>query len=165
MAHSVILGIFSTKEKVETAVAEMQRESFRNADISVLFRCNEGTEDFASGALGSLADIGVLAKPGLGPLIAAGPIMSLLNDANAGAPIGGLAGALIRMGIPQHVARRYAGRIERGCSLLFVLADDYKWIRKARKVFKQTGADDIAWTGEMKNDNANTDRPTDQLSA
>src|SRR5437667_379094 len=116
MAHSVILGIFSTKEKVETAVAEMQRESFRNADISVLFRCNEGTEDFASGALGSLADIGVLAKPGLGPLIAAGPIMSLLNDANAGAPIGGLAGALIRMGIPQHVARRYAGRIERGCN-------------------------------------------------
>ena len=60
---------------------------------------------------------------------------------------------------------RYAGRIERGCSLLFVHADDYKWIRKARKVFTQTGADDIAWTGEMKNDNANTDRPTDQLSA
>src|SRR6266850_131759 len=105
MAHSVILGIFSTKEKVETAVDEMQRESFRNADISVLFRCNEGTEDFASGALGSLADIGVLAKPGLGPLIAAGPIMSLLTDANAGAPIGGLAGALIRMGIPEHVAQ------------------------------------------------------------
>src|SRR6266478_4544960 len=92
MAHSVILGIFSTKEKVETAVDEMQRESFRNADISVLFRCNEGTEDFASGALGSLADIGVLANPGLGPLIAAGPIMSLLSEANAGAPIGGLAG-------------------------------------------------------------------------
>src|SRR6267143_4395041 len=68
MAHSVILGIFSTKEKVETAVDEMQRESFRNADISVLFRRNEGTEDFASGALGSLADIGVLANPGLGRL-------------------------------------------------------------------------------------------------
>src|SRR6267143_367667 len=85
MAHSVILGIFSTKEKVETAVDEMQRESFRNADISVLFRRNEGTEDFASGALGSLADIGVLANPGLGPLIAAGPIMSLLSEANAAA--------------------------------------------------------------------------------
>jgi hypothetical protein len=150
---------------VETAVDEMQREGFRTADISVLFRYNEGTKDFAGGALGSLAGIGVLANPGLGPLIAAGPIMDLLSDTNAGTPIGGLTGALIRMGIPEHVARRYAGRIERGCSLLSVHADDSKWIRKARKVFKQTGADDIAWTGELKNDNANTARPTDRLSA
>ena len=137
MAHSVVFGIFSTQAQVETGVDEMKREGFRNADISVLFDSNGGTKGFA-GALGSLSGIGVLANPGLGPFIAAGPIMALLNDPNAGTPIGGLTGALIRMGIPEDVARRYAGCIKRGGVLLPVHTDDFKWIRKARKVFEQS---------------------------
>jgi hypothetical protein len=102
----VVFGLFSTKEQVETAVDEMKREGFRNADISVLFPYNEGTKDFAlkkgtkapegaaagatsgaviGGALGWLAGIGVLAIPGVGPFIAAGPMMALLGGVGVGA--------------------------------------------------------------------------------
>jgi hypothetical protein len=185
MARSVVFGIFSTKDQVETAVAEMQRDGFRNADISVLFPCSEDTKHFAlekdstapegteagttsgeviGGALGSLGSIGVLANPGLGPFIAAGPIMALLSDTSTGTVIGGLTGALIRIGIPEYVARPYARRIRRGWTLLSVHADDSKWIRKARKVFTQTGADDIAFTGETKSDYANAQKSARRAS-
>src|SRR5438874_12018188 len=113
MANSVVFGIFSTKQQVETAVDEMKREGFRNADISFLFPYNEGAKDFAlekgtktpegaaagatsgadlGGTLGWLAGIGVLAIPGLGPFIAAGPIIELLGG--VGAAVGGVTGAL-----------------------------------------------------------------------
>jgi ActD protein len=186
MANSVVFGIFSTKEQVDTAVDEMKREGFRNADISVLFPYNEGTKDFAlkkgtkapegaaagatsgaviGGALGWLAGIGVLAIPGVGPFIAAGPIMALLGGVGAGAAVGGLTGALIGMGIPEYVATRYEGRIKGGCILLSVHADDSKWIQKAKKILEQTGGDDIASTGETRGDYANTDKPKDRMSA
>ena len=186
MANSVVFGIFSTKVQVDTAVDEMKREGFRNADISVLFPYNEGTKDFAlqkgtkapegavtgatagaiiAGTLGWLASIGVLTIPGLGPFIAAGPIMALLGGVGVGAAVGGLIGALIGMGIPEYVATRYEGRIKGGCILLSVHADDSKWIQKAKKILNQTGADDIASTGETKGDYANTDKPRDRMSA
>jgi hypothetical protein len=186
MANSVVFGILSTKEQVETAVDEMKREGFRNADISVLFPYNEGTKDFAlekgtkapegaaagatsgaviGGALGWLVGIGSLAIPGLGPFIAAGPIMALLSGVGVGAAVGGLTGALIGMGIPEYVATRYEGRIKGGCILLSVHADDSKWIQKAKKILETNGADDIAATGESKGDYANSDRPGDRQSA
>ena len=186
MANSVVFGIFSTKAQVETAVDEMKREGFRNADISVLFPRNEGTKDFAvekgtkasegvaavatsgaiiGGALGWLAGIGVLAIPGLGPFIAAGPIMALLGGVGVGATVGGLTGALIGMGIPEYLATRYEGRIRGGCILLSVHADDSHWIQKAKKILEQTGADDISSTGVTKGDYANTDKPRDRMSA
>src|SRR4030095_16909428 len=120
MANSVVFGIFSTKAQVETAVDEMKREGFRNADISVLFPFNEGTKDFAlekgtkapegvavgstsgavaGGALGWLAGIGMLAIPGLGPFIAAGPLVATLAGMGAGGAVGGTAGALGACGI------------------------------------------------------------------
>ena len=184
MANSVVFGIFSTKQQVETAVDEMKREGFRNADISVLFPYNEGAKDFAlekgtktpegaaagatsgavlGGTLGWLAGIGVLAIPGLGPFIAAGPIIALLGG--VGAAVGGVTGALIGMGIQQYVATRYEGRIKGGCILLSVHAGDSKWIQKAKKIHDQTGADDIASTGETKGDYANIDKPRDRISA
>src|SRR6476661_1461144 len=180
MANSVVFGIFSTKVQVETAVDEMKRDGFRNADISILFPFNEGTKDFAlekgtkapegaaagassgaviGGALGWLAGIGVLAIPGLGPFIAAGPIMALLGGVGVGATVGGLTGALIGMGIPEYLATRYEGRIRGGCILLSVHADDSQWIQKAKKILEKVGADDIASTGETKGDYGNTDRP------
>jgi len=186
MANSVVFGIFSTKAQVETAVDEMKREGFRNADISVLFPFNEGTKDFAiakgtkapegaaagatsgaviGGTLGWLVGIGTLAIPGLGPFVAAGPLMALLGGVGVGAAVGGLTGALIGMGIPEYVATRYEGRIRGGCILLSVHADDSKWIDKAKKILKQTGAEDIASTGETKGDYANTDTPRDRKSA
>jgi hypothetical protein len=186
MANSVVFGIFSTKEQVETAVDEMKREGFRNADISVLFPHNEGTKDFAlekgtkssegaaagatsgaviGGALGWLVGIGVLAIPGLGPFIAAGPIMALISGVGVGATVGGLTGALIGLGIPEYLATRYEGRIKGGCILLSVHADDSKWIQKAKRILEQQGANDIASTGETKGDYANTDVPKDRKSA
>jgi len=186
MANSAVFGIFSTKEQVETAVNEMKREGFRNADISVLFPQNEGTKDFAlekgtkapegaaagassgaviGGALGWLVGIGMLAIPGLGPFVAAGPIMALLGGVGVGAAVGGLTGALIGLGIPEYVATRYEGRIRGGCILLSVHADDSQWIQKAKKILEKVGADDIASTGETKGDYGNTDTPRDRMSA
>jgi hypothetical protein len=186
MANSVVFGIFSTKEQVETAVDEMKHEGFRNADISVLFPYNEGTKHFAlqkgtkasegaaagatsgaviGGALGWLAAIGVLAIPGLGPFIAPGPILTLLGGVGVGAAVGGLTGALIGMSIPEYVATCYEGRIKGGCILLSVHAHDSKWVRTAKKILEHTGAGDIASTGETKGDYANTDKPRGRLSA
>ena len=164
----------------------MKHEGFRNVDISVLFPQNEGTKDFAlekgskapegaaagassgaviGGALGWLAGLGLLAIPGLGPFVAAGPIMALLGGVGVGAAVGGLTGALIGMGIPEYVATRYEGRIRGGCILLSVHADDSEWIQKAKKILEKVGADDIASTGETKGDYANTDKPVDRMSA
>jgi len=186
MANSVIFGVFYTKAHVETAVDEMKREGFRNADISVLFPFNEGTKDFAfergtktsegavagatcgaviGGALGWLAAIGVLAIPGLGPFVAAGPIMALLGGVGVGATVGGLTGALIGLGIPEYLATRYEGRTRGGCILLSVHADDSKWIQKAKTILEQRGADAISSTGETKGDYANTDKPQNRMSA
>ena len=186
MANSVVFGIFSTKAQVETAVDEMKRDGFRNADISILFPFNEGTKDFAlekgtkapegaaagatsgaviGGTLGWLAGIGMLAIPGVGPFIAAGPIMALLSGVGVGAAVGGLTGTLIGMGIPEYVATRFEGRIKGGCILLSVHADDSKWIQKAKTILAQNGAEDISSTGETKGDYANTDTPKDRKIA
>jgi len=186
MANSAVFGVFSTKAQMETAVDEMQREGFRNADISVLFPYNEGTKDFAlkkgtktpegaaagatsgalvGGALGWLVGVGVLAIPGLGPFVAAGPIMALLAGVGVGAAVGGITGALIGMGIPEYVATRYEGRIKGGCILLSVHADDSDWIHKAKRLLKHAGAEDISSTGETKGDYGNADKPRDRASA
>jgi hypothetical protein len=186
MSNSVVFGIFLSKEQVENAVDEMKRDGFRNADISVLFPFNEGSKDFAlekgtkapegatagatsgaviGGTLGWLAGIGMLAIPGLGPFIAAGPLMAMLSGVGVGAAVGGLTGALVGMGIPEYVATRYEGRIKGGCILLSVHADDSEWIKKAKKILERTGADDIASTGETKGDYGNTDKPQDRKTA
>ncbi len=180
MANTAVFGIYSTKAQVEIAVDEMKAEGFRNADISVLFPFNEGTKDFAiekstkapegvatgattggviGGALGWLAGIGMLAIPGLGPFIAAGPIVAMLSGVGVGAAVGGLTGALIGLGIPEYEATRYEGRIKHGGILLSVHADDSQWISKAKTILKRTGADDIASSGETKGDYANSDKP------
>jgi hypothetical protein len=186
MANSAVFGIYSTREQVETAVKEMESAGFRHADISVLFPHNDGTKDFAvekgtkapegvaagatsgaviGGALGWLAGIGMLAIPGVGPFVAAGPIMAMLSGVGVGATVGGVTGALIGMGMPEYLATRYEGRIKSGCILLSVHADDSKWIQKAKAILKQTGADDISSTSETKGDYANTDRPVDRKRA
>src|SRR5262249_40510566 len=85
------------------------------------------------GALGWLAGIGALAIPGLGPFIAAGPIMAALAGVGAGGAIGGIAGALIGMGIPEYEAKRYEGRVKEGGILLSVHCDDSKWTKRAKR--------------------------------
>ena len=111
------------------------------------------------GALGWLAGIGALAIPGLGPFIAAGPIMGLLAGAGAGGAVGGVAGALIGMGIPEYEAKRYEGRVKSGGILLSVHCDSSEWVKRGKIILEQTGAEEIGTAGEAAADYAMSDRP------
>ena len=142
---------------------------FRSDDISVLQPDNKSTKDFAhekntkapegtatgvtaggaiGGTLGLLAGIGALAIPGVGPFIAAGPIMGALAGLGVGGAVGGLIGALVGLGIPEYEAKRYEGRIKEGGVLLSVHCDTSEEITRAKDVLKHTGAQDISSTGE-----------------
>jgi hypothetical protein len=146
----------------------------------VLFPDNEGTKDFAhekntkapegtaagvgaggaiGGTLGLLVGIGALAIPGLGPFIAAGPIMSVLAGMGAGGAVGGLVGALVGMGIPEYEAKRYDGRVRKGGILVSVHCDSSEWVSRAKDILKRTGAEDIASAGEAGADYGTSDRP------
>jgi hypothetical protein len=98
--------------------------------------------------LGLLAGIGALAIPGLGPFIAAGPIMGALAGVGAGGAVGGLVGALVGMGIPEFEAKRYEGRVKDGGVLLSVHCDTAEQITRAKDILKRTGAEDISSSGE-----------------
>ena len=104
------------------------------------------------GTLGLLAGIGTLAIPGLGPFIAAGPIMAALAGMGVGGAVGGLIGALVGMGIPEYEAKRYEGRIKDGGILLSVHCDTSEEVKRAKNILKATGAEDISSTGESSAD-------------
>ena len=175
-----VYGIYRTRPMAEKAVEELKHAGFRNADISVLFPDSGGTKEFAieketkapegaatgagagaviGGTLGWLTGIGLLAIPGIGPFIAAGPIMAALAGIGAGGMVGGIAGALIGMGIPEYEANRYEGRINEGGILLSIHADDREWKEKGKDILKRTGAEDIGVKGESKADYDVSDRP------
>lgn len=175
-----VFGIYPDQLTTEDAVDTLKDAGFRATDISVLFPDNQGARDFAhekstkapegavaggssgamiGGALGWLAGIGALAIPGLGPFIAAGPLMGMLGGIGVGTAVGGLTGALIGLGIPEYEARRYEGRIQRGGILLSVHCDDRDWSRRAKNILNQTGAEDVAAAGEAAADFASTDKP------
>jgi hypothetical protein len=183
--NTAVFGIYRSRTAVENAVDRLRQENFRNTDISVLFPENEGTKDFAhekntkapegtaagatsgaviGGGLGWLAGIGALAIPGLGPLIAAGPIVAALAGAGAGGVVGGITGALVGMGIPEYEAKRYEGRVKEGGILLSVHADDSNWVKKAKEILEQTGAEDVSSTGETKGDWQNSEKPMRRAS-
>ena len=178
--NTVVYGIFSTREMAESAVDQFLAAGFRNEDISVLLQDNTGTKDFAhekatkapegtaagvvtggviGGTLGLLAGIGALAIPGLGPFIAAGPIMGALAGIGSGGVVGGIVGALIGMGIPEYEAKRYEGRVKAGGILFSVHCDNGDWASKAKDLLKRTGAEDISSSGEASADYAKSDRP------
>jgi hypothetical protein len=183
--NTAVYGIYSSRSAVENAVDTLRSAGFRSTDISVLFPDNQGNKEFAhekqtkapegataggasgaviGGTLGWLAGIGALAIPGVGPFIAAGPIMGLLAGAGAGGAVGGLTGALIGAGIPEYEAKRYEGQINEGGILLSVHSDNSDWTSKAKDILKQTGARDVSSTGEASADYAETDRPVRQPS-
>jgi len=178
--NTAVFGIYRDRSSVEHAVDALKAAGFRSEDISILFPHNEGNKPLVvnkdtkapegaaagagtgaviGGALGWLAGIGLLALPGLGPFIAAGPIMGLLAGAGLGGAVGGVAGALIGMGIPEYEARRYAGMIREGGILLSVHTDNEEWIKRAKEVLERSGAQDIASTAEHRADYNITDRP------
>jgi hypothetical protein len=109
------------------------------------------------GTLGLLAGIGMLAIPGLGPFIAAGPIVAGLAGLGVGGAVGGIVGALVGMGIPEYEAKRYEGRLQKGAILLSVHCETSEAIKRAKEIFERTGADDISSTGEASVEGANRD--------
>src|ERR1700737_34437 len=166
---TAVFGIYPSVERAEHAVDTLVNERFSNADISVLLPDSQGSKDFAhekhtkapegtttgvaaggtiGGALGLLAGIGALAIPGVGPLIAAGPIMGTLAGLGVGGAVGGLVGALVGMGIPEYEAKRYEGRVKNGGILLSVHCDTSQEITRAKDILERTGAEDIASSGE-----------------
>lgn len=184
--NTAVFGLYRSRGEVEEAIDALRNAGFRSTDISVLFPENLGNKDLAhekstkapegattggvsggviGGALGWLVGIGALAIPGLGPFVAAGPIMGLLSGLGAGAAIGGIAGALVGMGIPEYEAKRYEGRIREGGILLSVHSDNSDWTKRARQILEQTGAHDIGSTSEASADFAETDRPVPRGTA
>jgi hypothetical protein len=178
--NTAAYGIYRTRAEVENAIDELLSAGFRNEDISVLFPENSGTKDFAAekntkapegvttgattggaigGTLGLLAGIGTLAIPGLGPFIAAGPIMGALAGIGVGGTVGGLIGALVGMGIPEYEAKRYEGMVKEGRILLSVHCDNSDWTGRAKDILKQTGGQDVSSSGEASADYAETDKP------
>jgi len=180
MKNTAVFGIYASRSAVESAVMDFRNSGFRATDISVLMPENLGTKDLGAekntkspegaatgattgavvgGVLGWLAGIGALAIPGLGPFIAAGPIIGALAGLGAGGAIGGVAGALIGMGIPEYEAKRYEGRIKTGGILLSVHCDDSKWTDRAKKIMEATGAEDVSSTSEASADYAASEKP------
>src|ERR1700761_965149 len=167
--NTAVFGIYSSGEHAERAVDALISAGFASTDISVLLPDTSSTKEFAhvketkapegtaagvttggviGGTLGVLAGIGALAIPGVGPLIAAGPIMAGLAGLGVGGALGGLVGALVGMGIPEYEAKRYEGHVRNGGTLMSVHCDTSEEITRAKDLMKGTGAKDIASTGE-----------------
>jgi hypothetical protein len=178
--NTAVFGIYRDRANAEEAVDALRAAGFRNTDVSALLPDNVGTKDFAhekntkapegtttggvaggivGGALGWLAGIGALAIPGVGPLIAAGPIVGALAGVGAGGAVGGLIGALVGMGIPEYEAKRYEGRVREGGILLSVHCDDSEWVKRAKNILENTGAEDIASAGESSADYGKGNKP------
>jgi hypothetical protein len=177
--NKAVYGIYPNSAAAEAAVDRLLAAGFLNPDISVLMEDNESTRQFAhekatkapegtatgvttggvvGGTLGLLAGLGALAIPGVGPLIAAGPIMATLAGAAVGGTVGGLLGALIGLGIPEYEAKRYEGRVKNGGVLLSVHCGTSEEISLAKDLLKVTGADDISSAGEASGDKSARDR-------
>jgi hypothetical protein len=171
--NTAVFGIYKSGAQAERAVDQIIAAGFSNNDISVLLPDTHSSKEFAhekhtkapegttagvttggvvGGTLGLLAGIGALAIPGLGPFIAAGPIMAALAGLGVGGAVGGLIGALVGMGIPEYEAKRYEGRMKEGGVLLSVHCDTSYEIARAKDLLKQTGAEDISSSGEATAD-------------
>jgi hypothetical protein len=172
---TAVFGMFQSRGQAERAVDALRSASFTNDDISVLLPDVDSSKEFAhekntkapegattgvtaggavGGTLGLLAGIGMLAIPGFGPFIAAGPIMAALAGLGVGGAVGGVIGALVGMGIPEYEAKRYEGRLKAGGVLLSVHCDTSDQITRAKELLKHAGADDISSSGEASADYA-----------
>jgi hypothetical protein len=170
----VAYGIYPERVSFERALEALKAAGFRNSDISaILPERDRTTKDLAheinskapegaatgagagaalGGILGWLVGIGAIAVPGVGPLLAAGPVVAALAGAGAAGAPGGLVGGLIGAGIPEIEAKRYAGRIREGAYLISVHCDDRKWMKRAEELLEKTGGRDVVHTTEATPD-------------
>jgi hypothetical protein len=170
-SQRALIGLLATREQAEDIVIALRQADFSTRDISVLFPDKTGSRDFAheqhtkapegavagasaggviGGTLGLLAGIGTLAIPGLGPFIAAGPIMAALSGGAAGATLGGITGALVGMGIPEIEAKQYEGRVAKGSILISVHVENPDERTRAKNILTAGGALDIKSVGEQR---------------
>lgn len=177
--NTAVFGIYPTKEQTERAVDILMRAGFASGDISALLPDRSSTKAFAhekdtkapegtttgvtaggviGGTLGILAGIGSIAIPGLGPFIAAGPIMAGLAGLGVGGAVGGVVGALVGMGIPEYEAKRYEGQVKEGGNLVSVHCETSDEIRRAKDLLRSTGAHDISSTSEASSGSGTTSR-------
>jgi hypothetical protein len=168
-----VLCLVDAEAQADAIVAKLRNAGFAENDISVLFPDKGTTRDFThkketkmpegatigastggaiGGTIGLLAGIGALAIPGLGPFIAAGPIIAALSGGAIGAGVGGLTGALVGLGIPEYEAKRYEGKVKEGGILISVHSESNQETHSAKVIFKEEGAHDISSTGEAHAD-------------
>lgn len=172
--NTAVFGVYNSRSDLEAAIDDLRADGFRASDISVMLPYNDGLREFSheknskapegaaagagsgavvGGVLGWLAGIGLLAIPGIGPFIAAGPIMAALAGAGVGGTVGGVTGAIVGTGIPEYEAKRYEGLLRDGGGILLsVHADNSEWTAKAKKVLEASGAKDISSTSEASAD-------------
>lgn len=164
MSKKSVFCIARSQMEAERIVDRLKTAKFSNNDISVLFPDKGTTRDFAhekstkapegavagagtggaiGGALGWIAGIGALAVPGVGPFIAAGPIVAALSGVAIGATVGGIAGGLVGMGIPEIEAKRYEGKVNDGNILISVHTENSEEITRAKDIFTKAEAKDI----------------------
>lgn len=166
-----VYGVYSDRKDVEKAVDKLRQDGFLSSDISVVFPDRDMNKEFAlekntkapegalaggstglivGGTLGWLVGIGTLAIPGVGPLLAAGPIVAALAGAGVGSAVGGIAGGLIGLGVPEIEAKRYEEEIKRGRILVSVHCDSVHSAQTARKVLEDSDAKDVFLSGEQR---------------
>lgn len=181
---NAVFGIFNDRMTLERAVDELKTNGFRNSDISVLMQDEGQTTDFAhekhtkapegaatgastgilgGGILGWLAGAGALAIPGIGPFVAAGPIMGAIAGAGIGGTVGGITGGLLGLGIPEYEAKRYESIVKGGGMLISVHVDDMDWSAKAKALLERCGARDVAKVGEAIEGADHADRSVDDM--
>lgn len=169
MSNKSVFCISTSRHQADSIVDQLRSANFSNNDISVLFPDKGTTQDFAQeektrapegaiagsgaggymgGALGWIVGIGALAIPGVGPFIAAGPVVAALGGAAIGATVGGIAGGLIGLGIPEQEAKQFEGKVKDGNILLSVHTENPDEIDRAKGIFESAGADDITTTAE-----------------
>jgi hypothetical protein len=184
MSNTSVFGVYRDSIGLGSGLEAFRAGGFRNTDISVLLPENAGTKDFVhqkdtkapegatagvttgavvGGIVGWLAGIGALAIPGIGPLIAAGPIVALLAGAGAVGAAGGIVGTLVGLGIPEYEAKRFEGRVKSGGTLVSIHCDNSDWVKRAKKILEDTGAEDIASSSEAKADYAVSERPLSRI--
>jgi hypothetical protein len=184
--NTAVFGIYSSEAHAAEGVDQLRLAGFQNTEVSVLFAENAGNKDLAlekntkapegaatgastgliiGGALGWLAGIGALTIPGIGPFIAAGPIIAMLSGIGAGGTVGGVVGGLIGSGMPEYEAKRFAGRIRKGGILMSVHCDTAELAKKAKVILGNTGAQDVAESAEAKADFASSEHALPRTTA
>ena len=184
--NTSVVGIYADRTTASDALDVLHKAGYRATDIAVLSSDNQGSKDFAhekhtkaprgaatgaaagaviGAALAWLVSIQAVTIPGLGPLVAAGPVLAALAGAGAGGALGWIAGLLAGLRLPEYVAKRYAGRIRRGGILLSVHCDNQQWCDRAKKTLRDTGARDISSASEAAADYGTADKPTERAPA